>query len=169
MNECREIIAKKNEARRRMLQKETRGSYEKYKEWQKDAKKVCKKKKKEHLQKKLEEIEQLNRQNERRKFYKAMDKIRKGYHPRQEACRDKDGNVLCDKEEIMNRWAEHFVEVLNKEHLNCNDHRNLALESNTKGSDEDENLEMPAYEEVEESVKKLKNGRAPSEDKSYLK
>ena len=44
--ECREKIAKKNEARRRMLQKETRVSYEKYKELQKEAKKVCKKKKK---------------------------------------------------------------------------------------------------------------------------
>jgi hypothetical protein len=44
--ECREKIAKKDEARRRMLQKETRGSYEKYKELQKDVKKVCKRKKK---------------------------------------------------------------------------------------------------------------------------
>jgi hypothetical protein len=105
--ECREKIAKKNEVRRRMLQKETRGSYEKYKELQKEAKKVCKKKKKEHLQKQLE-IEQLNRQDERRKFYKAMDNIRKGYHPRQEACRDKEGKVLFDKEEIMNRWAQYF-------------------------------------------------------------
>jgi hypothetical protein len=64
----------------------------------------------------------------------------------------------------MNRWAEHFEEVLNKEHLNCNDHGNLALGSNTEGSDEDENSEMPAYEEVEESIKRLKNGRAPGED-----
>ena len=94
--ECREIpvIAKKNEVRRRILQKETRGSYEKYKELQKDVTRVCKKKKKGHLQKQLEETEQMDRQNEKRKFYKAMDKIRKGYHPRQEACRDKDGNVL---------------------------------------------------------------------------
>jgi hypothetical protein len=67
----REKIAKKNEARRRVLQKETWGSCEKYKKLQKDAKKVCKKKKKEHIQKQLEETEQLNRQNERRKFYKA--------------------------------------------------------------------------------------------------
>ena len=88
--ECREKIAKKNEARRRMSQKETRGSYEKYRELQKEANKVCKKKNKEHLRKQLEEIEQLNRQDERRKFYKAIDNIRKGYHPRQEACRNKD-------------------------------------------------------------------------------
>jgi hypothetical protein len=72
-----------------MLQKETRGSCEKYKELQKDAKKFCKKKKKEHLQKQLEKIEQLNRQDERRKFYKAMDNIKKGYHPRKEICRVK--------------------------------------------------------------------------------
>ena len=43
--ECREKIAKKNEARRKMLQKETRSSYEKYKELQKDVKQICKKKK----------------------------------------------------------------------------------------------------------------------------
>jgi len=87
-----------------------------------------------------------------------MDNIRKGYQPRQEACRDKEGNVLCDKEEIMNRWAEHFKDVLNKEHPSCNDHGKLDLELNIEGSDEDENSEMPTYEEVEESIKKLKNG-----------
>src|SRR5215469_18839947 len=146
-----------------MLQKETRGSYEKYKELQKEVKKVCKKKKKEHLQKQLEEIEQLNRQNERRKFYKAMDNIRKGYHPRQEACRDKDGKVLFDKEEIMNRWAEHFKDALNKEYPSCNDQGKLDLVLNIEGSDKGENLEMPTYEETEESIKKLKNGRAPGE------
>ena len=162
--ECREIIAKKNEVRQRMLQKETWGSYEKCRELQKDVKKVCKKKKKEHLQKQLEETEQMNRQNERRKFYKAVDKIRKGYHPRQEASRDKDGNVLWDREDIMNRWAEHFKDVLNIEHPSCNDHEKLDPESNIEGSDEDDNLEMPTYEEVEDSIKKLQNGRAPGED-----
>jgi len=111
----------KNKARRRMLQKDTRSSYEKCKELQKEVKKFCIKKKKEHLQKQLEEIDQLNIQDERRKFYKAMDNTRKGYHPRQEACRDKVGKVLFDKEEIMNRWAEHFTEVLNKAYPSCND------------------------------------------------
>jgi hypothetical protein len=162
--ECREKIAKKKEARRRMLQKETRGSCEKYKELQKDAKKFCKKKKKEYLQKQLEKIEQLNRQNERKKFYKAMDNIRKGYHPRQETCRDKDENVLWDKEEIMNRWADHFKNALIKEYPSCNDYGKPDMELNTEGKDEDANREMPIYEETEEIISKLKNGRAPGED-----
>ena len=64
----------------------------------------------------------------------------------------------------MNRWTEHFKDVLNKEHPSCNDHGKLDLESNIEGNDEDGNLEMPTYEEVEESIKKLKNGRASGED-----
>jgi len=31
-------------------------------------------------------------------------------------------------------------------------------------SDKGENSEMPTYEEIEESIAKLKNGRAPGED-----
>ena len=42
---CRKKISKQNEARKRMLQKETRGSYEKYKELQKEVKKLRKEKK----------------------------------------------------------------------------------------------------------------------------
>jgi len=44
--ECREKITKKNEARRRMLQKETRGSYEKYKELQKKLRRSAERKRK---------------------------------------------------------------------------------------------------------------------------
>jgi hypothetical protein len=81
-----------------------------------------------------------------------------------EACRDKDGKVLFDKEEMMNRCAEHFKEALNKEYPSCKDQGNLDLALNIEESDKSENLEMPTYEETEESIKKLKNGRAPGED-----
>ena len=104
-----------------------------------------------YTQKQLEEIEQLNRQGERRKFYKAMDNIRKGYHPRQEACIDKDGKVLFDKEETMNRWAEHFKEALNKEYPSCEGQGKLDLALNIEVSDKGENLEMPTYEEIKVS------------------
>ena len=93
-----------------------------------------------------------------------MDNIRKGYHPRQEACRDRDGKVLFDKEEIMNRWAEYFKDALNKEYPSCIDQRKFDLALNIEESDKGGNSEMPTYEEIEESIAKLKNGRAPCED-----
>jgi hypothetical protein len=75
---------------------------------------------------------------------------------------------LFDKEEIITRWAEHFKDALNKEYPSCNDQGKLDLELNTEGSEEDENLEMPTYEEIEENLKKLKNGRAADEDNIIL-
>jgi hypothetical protein len=58
------------------------------------------------------------------------------------------GKVLFDKE-IMNRWAEHFKDALNKEYPSCNNQGKLDLRLNTEGSDEDKNLEVPTYEEIE--------------------
>jgi hypothetical protein len=60
--------------------------------------------------------------------------------------------------------AEHFKDALNKECRRCNVQGKLDLELNIEGSDEGENLEMPTSEEIEESVKQLKNGRAAGED-----
>jgi len=97
-----------------------------------------------------------------------MDNNRKGYHPRQEAYRDKDGKVLFDKEEIMNSWVGHFKEALNKEYPSCKDQGKLDLALNIEESDKGENSEMPIYEEIVESIKKLNNGRAPGEDNIIL-
>ena len=93
-----------------------------------------------------------------------MDKIRKSYHPRQEICGDKDGKVLFDKEEIMNRWAECCKDTLNKEYPSCNDQGKSDVALNTEESVKGENVETHTYGEIEESITKLKNGRASGED-----
>jgi hypothetical protein len=31
-----------------------------------------------------------------------------------DTCKDKNGNVLADKSEIMNRWVEYFEDTLNR-------------------------------------------------------
>ena len=49
-------------------------------------------------------------------------------------------------------------------YLSCNDQGKLDLALNIEESDKGENSEMPTYEEIEESIAKLKNGRAPGED-----
>ena len=64
----------------------------------------------------------------------------------------------------MNRWAEYFKDALNKEYPSCNDQGKLDLALNIEESEKGENSEMPTYEEIEESIAKLKNGRAPGED-----
>jgi hypothetical protein len=59
-----------------MIERETRSNCEKYYELRR-AHKICKKKKKESIKKQTEEMDQVNVQNERRKFYRAVDKLKK--------------------------------------------------------------------------------------------
>jgi hypothetical protein len=55
---------------RRMLQKETRGSYEKYKKLQKDAKKLCKRKRKNIYRSNLRKLNSRTDRTKERNFTK---------------------------------------------------------------------------------------------------
>ena len=59
------------------------------------------------------EREEASRQKETRKFYRKVNIIRKGYKPRTGMCKDKMGNLVTEKKKVLQRWAEHFDELLN--------------------------------------------------------
>jgi transketolase len=67
------------------------------------------------MKERLEEIDQLSKQNERRKFYKALDKAKRGFQPSIIRCKTKTGKVICEDRKALERWEEHFKELLNKE------------------------------------------------------
>jgi len=67
------------------------------------------------MKERLEEIEHLSKQNERRKFYKAVDKAKSVFQPRIIHCKTKIGKLICKESEVLERWEEHFKELLNKE------------------------------------------------------
>jgi hypothetical protein len=81
-------IAEKNNARKRMIQRETRINYENYQEKRGQANRICRRRKnKEMIQKQVEKIEKFNKQNERRKFHKAVDQQKRGFQPRVTRCK----------------------------------------------------------------------------------
>ncbi|XP_024884727.1 craniofacial development protein 2-like [Temnothorax curvispinosus] len=67
--ECRNAIKAKNEARRAALQRNTRGARRAYKEERRIAKKLCRLKKKEAMNKKLKEINELHEKRNIRGMY----------------------------------------------------------------------------------------------------
>ena len=81
-------IIEKNKARQ-MLQKEARTNYQEYQERRREANRICKKKKRENMKKQLQEINQLKQQNERRKFYKAVNNMKRALQPRMSGCKGK--------------------------------------------------------------------------------
>jgi hypothetical protein len=109
--ECSEVVSENN-ARKRMLQRETRISYGRYQELRREANRICKKKKQERMKRQLEEAKKFKDQNERRKFYKAIDNLKKGFQPRSTGCRNEDGEIIWEEEKILRRWEEYFKELL---------------------------------------------------------
>jgi hypothetical protein len=46
------------------------------------------------MKKQLEEINHLNEKNERHKFYKSVNNMKRGYQPRMSGCKGKDGRMI---------------------------------------------------------------------------
>ena len=97
-DECKEVIRQKNQDRLRVLQKATRQACDKYKESRKKANKIIRKNKKAYLKTEIENIEQLSNQNDNRKFYQAVKKMNKGFQPRLDICKSKDGRNTGNNE-----------------------------------------------------------------------
>ena len=97
-----------------MLEKETRENTGRYQELRREANRICKMKK-QKMREQLEETEQSSKQNERRKFYKAVDRVRKGFQPKITNCKTSKRKVICEEHKVLESWEEYFKNILNKE------------------------------------------------------
>uniref|UniRef100_A0A8D9AYK2 Craniofacial development protein 2 n=1 Tax=Cacopsylla melanoneura TaxID=428564 RepID=A0A8D9AYK2_9HEMI len=158
--DCKEIIRQKNQARETMIARYTRSNKEAYSKLRRDAKKILKKKKRESLNKEIQDIEDLNKEGEDRKFYAAMKKMRKEFQPKIVGCRNESGAIITDEKKTMERWALHFKELLNK-HNTADDGINVVQ---TAPDDITEGDEVPTLNEVQKAIRRLRNNRAPGED-----
>jgi hypothetical protein len=50
---------------------------------------------------KTDEVDKFKDQNERRKFYKAIDNLQKGFQPRSNGCRSKEGEIIREEGKIL--------------------------------------------------------------------
>lgn len=59
-----------------------------------------------------EAMEELFRAKDKRKFYEKLNRLRKGFVPQADMCRDCDGNLLTNEREVVERWRQHYNEHL---------------------------------------------------------
>jgi hypothetical protein len=109
----------------------------------------------------MEELEQLHKMQQARKFYKEINKERKEYNPRLTVCKNKQGEILCYKASILvDRWQRHFGELLFGHVRKQPGGR--TRESSPRYSDGAE--WPPSSEEVKRAIQKLKNCKATGSD-----
>jgi hypothetical protein len=89
----------------------------------------------------------------------SSTKIGKDFQPRTILCRDKEGTLLSEEDDILRRWAEHFDEMLNTELYNQN-----VTSQETCRAYLDTDEPTPTLEEVENAIQKLKDNKAPAID-----
>jgi hypothetical protein len=159
--ECREAIKEKNTGKEKCLQRRTRATQEEYEEKRRMATKICRNKKKHWLNNRIKTIEEAHRRNETRKFYKNIKKFRKIEQAGTLLlCKDDKGNVLTEKQQVLERWKQYFSEVLNRELIPK--HTNSKHE--TENSNKEVEITPPTYNEVNDITQKLRNNKAPGPD-----
>lgn len=83
----------------------------------------------------------------------------KGFQPRTSSCKDKKERLIMTDEEVLKRWAEYFVELLNVDERGEGNEGATSMNMNVDPEDN-----KPLLEEVKETIKRQRNGRAPGED-----
>jgi hypothetical protein len=87
-----------------------------------------------------------------------VNKMRKESEPRISACRIKDGEMITNKREILERWNQYFQELLEgKEENDETDNLEKASEEHQVNQ---EGTNLPTVDELEEATDKLKNNKA---------
>ena len=101
--QCQEIIEIKREARLKCLQRNTRANQEDYNRKRIAADRVCRRKKSQVTKRKVDEIVEHHTKNESKKYYKRTQNVTQEFKPRANACRDANGKILAEKEDIQRR------------------------------------------------------------------
>jgi hypothetical protein len=157
-DECRNVVQRVIEARR--TGRESRTKTQQMRNLQREKKKVLQRKKRQFDQKRIAEIESLRSINETRKFYQAVNAERRGFQPRVSICRQKNGELVCGTQGILDRWKEHFNELLNAGSQSRGGSQRRVMYEGEDGIE----IPEPTRQEVVDATRKLKNNKAPGDD-----
>jgi hypothetical protein len=107
-DECTDALEVCNTVHMKMLQTETRANIQAYRNAQREAKLICKRKKKQFEEQVLEELQERFKNNDSHKFYEGICKIREGFQPRTSLCKNKQGVIAGDAKGTLEALADYF-------------------------------------------------------------
>ena len=157
--DCKKIIAEKNEARMRAIKIKTRASQELYNLKRKTANKICRSKKKKWLNEKLIKIKENYKKNESRKFFGEVKNFKQQQTVMPVMCKNADGNMLTQTADVLNRWREHFQTI-----FNYNFNEEIRLQDLETDSDGQLQISPPNFNEICHIINNLKTNKAPGSD-----
>lgn len=159
-DECKHITDDKNTAYLIWLQRRTRHAYAEYSRLRGEQRRLLWRKQKAYEDEQFLILDGLKDRNEVRKFYQKINAMTQGFKPRTNVCKDKQGNLITEPDDILKRWSEYFMELLKGDRTT----RSIALFEADHDPLNTENLTPPTFEEVRISIQSLKNNKSPGSD-----
>jgi hypothetical protein len=111
-DECSKLMDQQKQAKLQWLQNPSQISGDNLQDLRCETSRTFRKKKKEYLKGKINELQTNNRNKNIRGLYRGINEFKKGYQPRI-IIKDKNGNLLADPQGVLNRWKNFFNQVLN--------------------------------------------------------
>ena len=146
------ILASKEEEQKKTLQED-------YSKQNLDVKKNARKDKRIFTDNLAQEAQNAADSGDTRTVYRVTKILTRSFYNQATVVKDKDGNVLMKEEDQLNRWAEHFKEILNRPNP----------EEEAEIEDMGFQMEMRrgriTDQEIIEAIKSTKANRAPGEDR----
>jgi len=155
--ECRMAKQEKNNMRKIMLQRMTSSSKETYHEYRRRANKICQERKREMLQRQIESIDVDQESADTKKYYKSVNRFRKGFQPCLNSCKDNSGKLIEGDEKILEHWVRYFKTQSEKEYSEEETDEEVFLT-------EEPLVKEPSQEEMGKATCDLKINKAPRED-----
>lgn len=163
-DECDKAIKERNDARLKMLNRKTRATMNEFQEKRRIANRVCRRKKRALEKERIQRITDSHNEGDTRQMFKNVKDVKGGFQARTSMCKDESGNLLGGRDEILERWAAYFEELLQGpqeiENLETSEDR---VEHGATAMTPEEL--PPTYEEVAAAIQLLRNNKAPGEDK----
>jgi Reverse transcriptase (RNA-dependent DNA polymerase) len=155
-DECQAAVQRVIDARKKVV---TRSNTLEVKRLQREKKKLLRQKKREYDHKIIADIEEMQSANESRKFFVAVKKARKSFYPRVAICRAKEGEMICSRDGVLDRWKQYFDELLNADFDGS-----LYASARLYNKDDRKEVPPPTIDEVELAISRLKNNKSPGAD-----
>ena len=157
-----EKIEQRKTIKKRLLQTKSPRMHDKLKEeysnMDKAVKKATRNDKRNYHEKLAEESEKAALQGDMKTLYKTTKLLTGGFKNSDVPIKNMRGETIANEEEKINRWKEHFENILNREPPR------LRPTIHSAEQDLPINVEPPTENEVRKAIQSLKNGKAAGED-----
>ncbi|CAB4027550.1 Hypothetical predicted protein, partial [Paramuricea clavata] len=155
------LIDAKNAAHQALVTRNTRSTSSRLKECQHRLQREIRRLKNDWLIGKAREIQEFADKHDAKKFYDAVKGVygpsTRGTSPLLSA----DGTkVISDRNEILNRWVEHFNELLNR----ASTVQQNSIDNIKQQPVQEHLADRPTKAEIRKAIKLLQSGKAPGED-----